>query len=188
MRGHPRFTRRGAGPPGGGLSSLKIGKLRTVICAYCNCMNWRPFLGVTFSIQKVAYTSEVWAFGAAAPPGGPPGSASVSPSRKRIFSIPPAPSDVDNHDQLAREEVFGPVMAVIPFDDDADAVRIANDSNYGLGGSVRSTDEQRGLDVARQVRTGTIGVNYYNLDLGAPFGGMKDSGIGRELGPEASNP
>ena len=91
-------------------------------------------------------------------------------------------------DQLAREEVFGPVMAVIPFDDDEDAVRIANDSNYGLGGSVWSADEQRGLDVARQVRTGTIGVNYYNLDLGAPFGGMKDSGIGRELGPEAINP
>jgi acyl-CoA reductase-like NAD-dependent aldehyde dehydrogenase len=95
---------------------------------------------------------------------------------------------VDNHDRLAREEVFGPVMAVIPFDDDDDAVRIANDSNYGLGGSVWSADEQRGLDVARQIRTGTIGINYYNLDLGAPFGGMKDSGIGRELGPEAINP
>jgi aldehyde dehydrogenase (NAD+) len=78
-------------------------------------------------------------------------------------------------------------MAVIPFDDDEDAVRIANDSNYGLGGSVWSTDEQRGLDIARQVRTGTIGMNYYNLDLGA-FGGMKDSGIDRELGPEAINP
>ena len=104
------------------------------------------------------------------------------------FVEPTVFADVDNHDQLAREEVFGPVMAVIPFDDDADAVRIANDSNYGLGGSVWSADEQRGLDVARQVRTGTIGINYYNLDLGAPFGGMKDSGIGRELGPEAINP
>jgi aldehyde dehydrogenase (NAD+) len=104
------------------------------------------------------------------------------------FVEPTVFADVDNHDQLAREEVFGPVMAVIPFDDDEDAVRIANDSNYGLGGSVWTTDEQRGLDVARQVRTGTIGINYYNLDLGAPFGGMKDSGIGRELGPEAINP
>ena len=55
-------------------------------------------------------------------------------------------------------------------------------------GSVWSADEERGLNIARQVRTGTIGVNYYNLDLGAPFGGMKDSGIGRELGPEAINP
>ena len=104
------------------------------------------------------------------------------------FVEPTVLADVDNDDQLAREEVFGPVMAVIPFDDDEDAVRIANDSNYGLGGSVWSADEQRGLDVARQVRTGTIGVNYYNLDLGSPFGGMKDSGIGRELGPEAINP
>src|ERR1700761_5733736 len=104
------------------------------------------------------------------------------------FVEPTVFADVDNNDRLAREEVFGPVMAVIPFDDDEDAVAIANDSNYGLGGSVWTADEQRGLDVARQVRTGTIGINYYNLDLGAPFGGMKDSGIGRELGPEGINP
>jgi acyl-CoA reductase-like NAD-dependent aldehyde dehydrogenase len=103
------------------------------------------------------------------------------------FVEPTVFADVDNSDRLAREEVFGPVMAVIPFDDDDDAVAIANDSNYGLGGSVWTTDEQRGIDVSRRVRTGTIGVNYYNLDLGAPFGGMKDSGIGRELGPEALN-
>ena len=103
------------------------------------------------------------------------------------FVEPTIFADVKNSDHLAREEVFGPVMAVIPFDDDAEAIRIANDSNYGLGGSVWTSDEQRGIDVSRQVRTGTIGVNYYNLDLGAPFGGMKDSGIGRELGPEAIN-
>ena len=103
------------------------------------------------------------------------------------FVEPTVFADVDNSDRLAREEVFGPVMAVIPFDDDDDAVAIANDSNYGLGGSVWTADEQRGIDVSRRVRTGTIGVNYYNLDLGAPFGGMKDSGIGRELGPEALN-
>lgn len=77
-----------------------------------------------------------------------------------------------------------PVIAVIPFDDDEDAIRIANDSEYGLGGSVWSSDEERALAVARRVRTGTIGLNYYDIDLGAPFGGMKDSGIGRELGPE----
>jgi aldehyde dehydrogenase (NAD+) len=101
------------------------------------------------------------------------------------FVEPTVFADVDNNDRLAREEVFGPVLAVIPFDSDDDAVAIANDSNYGLGRSVWTTDEQRGIDVSRRVRTGTIGVNYYNLDLGAPFGGMKDSGIGRELGPEA---
>jgi aldehyde dehydrogenase (NAD+) len=103
------------------------------------------------------------------------------------FVEPTVFADVDNNDRLAREEVFGPVMAVIPFDSDDDAIAIANDSNYGLGGSVWTADEQRGIDVSRRVRTGTIGVNYYNLDLGAPFGGMKDSGIGRELGPEALN-
>jgi betaine-aldehyde dehydrogenase len=103
------------------------------------------------------------------------------------FVEPTVFADVDNSDQLAREEVFGPVMAMIPFNDDDDAVKIANDSNYGLGGSVWTSDEQRGINVARRVRTGTIGVNYYLLDLGSPFGGMKDSGIGRELGPEALN-
>jgi aldehyde dehydrogenase (NAD+) len=103
------------------------------------------------------------------------------------FVEPTVFADVDNSDRLAREEVFGPVMAMMPFDDDEDAVAIANDSNYGLGGSVWTNDEERGIDVSRRVRTGTIGVNYYLLDLGAPFGGMKDSGIGRELGPEALN-
>jgi aldehyde dehydrogenase (NAD+) len=76
---------------------------------------------------------------------------------------------------------------VIPFDTDDDAVRIANDSNYGLGGSVWSRDEERALNVARRIRTGTIGINRYDIDLGAPFGGMKDSGLGRELGPEGIN-
>jgi aldehyde dehydrogenase (NAD+) len=101
------------------------------------------------------------------------------------FVEPTVFADVKNSDELAREEVFGPVLAVIPYDGDDDAVKIANDSNYGLAGSVWTADESRGLDIARRVRTGTIGINYYNLDLGAPFGGMKDSGIGRELGPEA---
>ncbi|MDE8649353.1 aldehyde dehydrogenase [Rhodococcus qingshengii] len=101
------------------------------------------------------------------------------------FVEPTVFADVKNSDELAREEVFGPVLAVIPYDGDDEAVKIANDSNYGLAGSVWTTDESRGLDIARRVRTGTIGINYYNLDLGAPFGGMKDSGIGRELGPEA---
>lgn len=101
------------------------------------------------------------------------------------FVEPTVFADVDNSDVLAREEVFGPVLAIIPYDGDDEAIRIANDSNYGLAGSVWTADEDRGLQVARRVRTGTIGINYYNLDLGAPFGGMKDSGIGRELGPEA---
>ena len=104
------------------------------------------------------------------------------------FVQPTVFADVSNQDRLAREEVFGPVMALMPFENDEDAIRIANDSNYGLGGSVWSADEDRALSVARRVRTGTIGLNYYTLDLGAPFGGYKDSGIGRELGPEGIEP
>ena len=91
---------------------------------------------------------------------------------------------VDNRMRIAREEIFGPVLAVIPYEDEDDAVRIANDSDYGLSGSVWTPDIERGTDVARRVRTGTYGVNQVGMDFGAPFGGFKQSGIGRELGPE----
>jgi betaine-aldehyde dehydrogenase len=93
-------------------------------------------------------------------------------------------ADVDNRMRIAQEEIFGPVLSVIPFDGVDDAVRLANDSDYGLGGTVFTADEAAGLDVARRVRTGTIGVNTYTMDFAAPFGGMKASGIGREFGPE----
>jgi aldehyde dehydrogenase (NAD+) len=93
--------------------------------------------------------------------------------------------DVDNHMTIAQEEIFGPVLSVIPYDDEAEAVRIANDSDYGLSGSVWTNDVERGIDVARQVRTGTYGVNSMaTLDVKNPFGGYKASGLGRELGPE----
>jgi aldehyde dehydrogenase (NAD+) len=94
-------------------------------------------------------------------------------------------ADVSNHDTIAREEIFGPVLVVIPYDGDDDAIAIANDSSYGLAGTVWTSDEQRGIDVARRVRTGTIGVNYYANDAGSPFGGIKASGLGRESGREA---
>lgn len=100
------------------------------------------------------------------------------------FVEPTVFADVDNGDRLAREEVFGPVIAVIPYDGDDEAVRIANDSNYGLAGSIWTSDEEHGIEVARRIRTGTIGVNYYEIDMLAPFGGMKESGIGRELGAQ----
>ncbi|MET8948272.1 aldehyde dehydrogenase [Streptomyces sp. NPDC004542] len=100
------------------------------------------------------------------------------------FVAPTVFADVDNGSPLAQEEIFGPVIAVMPFDTDEDAIRIANDSNYGLAGSVWTADEDRGVAIARRIRTGTVGVNYYSTDLEAPFGGMKDSGIGREFGPE----
>lgn len=93
-------------------------------------------------------------------------------------------ADVDNRMRIAQEEIFGPVLSVIPFDDVDDAVRIANDSEYGLAGTVWTGDVEQGLDVARRVRTGTYGVNTYTMDFAAPFGGFKNSGVGREFGPE----
>jgi aldehyde dehydrogenase (NAD+) len=73
---------------------------------------------------------------------------------------------------------------VIPYGDVDEAVKIANDSDFGLGGTVWTSDQQRGLDVARRVKTGSIGINNYVLDICSPFGGIKGSGLGRELGPE----
>ena len=101
------------------------------------------------------------------------------------FVEPTVFADVDNSSTIAQEEIFGPVLSVIAYGDVDDAIRIANDSDYGLGGSVWTADTERGKDVARRVRTGTIGINKYAPDPGAPFGGVKASGIGRELGPNA---
>jgi betaine-aldehyde dehydrogenase len=92
--------------------------------------------------------------------------------------------DVHNGMRIAQEEIFGPVLAIIPYDDEADALRIANESDYGLAGSVWTADVDHGLEVARRVRTGTYTVNGFAMEFGAPFGGFKCSGIGRELGPE----
>ncbi len=93
--------------------------------------------------------------------------------------------DVDNSMRVAREEIFGPVLSVIPHDGDDDAVRIANDSAYGLAGGVWSGDDRRALHTARRLRTGSVAVNgsFPPFPL-VPFGGFKESGLGRELGPE----
>lgn len=92
---------------------------------------------------------------------------------------------VDNSMRIAREEIFGPVITVIPYRDEDDALAIANDSDYGLAGSVWSADTERALAIATRVRTGTLGINQgYTMDPFAPFGGVKGSGYGRELGPE----
>ena len=93
--------------------------------------------------------------------------------------------DVDNSMTIAREEVFGPVLVVIPYEDDDDAVRIANDSDYGLSGGITSASTERALAMARRIRTGTLSINggmWFGPD--APFGGYKQSGVGREMGIE----
>ncbi len=104
------------------------------------------------------------------------------------FVEPTVFAGVDNSAPIAQEEIFGPVLTITEYADTDDAVRIANDSVYGLGGTVWTADEERGLELARRIRTGTVGVNHYALDLTAPFGGVKASGLGRELGPEGLAP
>jgi acyl-CoA reductase-like NAD-dependent aldehyde dehydrogenase len=93
---------------------------------------------------------------------------------------------VDPGERVATEEIFGPVVVVIPFQDEADAVRLANDTPYGLSGSLWTRDIGRALRVARAVETGTLSVNSHSsVRYWTPFGGMKQSGLGRELGPDA---
>jgi aldehyde dehydrogenase (NAD+) len=101
------------------------------------------------------------------------------------FVQPTVVVGVDNSTAIAQQEVFGPVLIVIAFDDDDDAVRIANDSAYGLAGAVISRSMERGMNIARRIRTGSFGVNggmFYGAD--APFGGYKNSGVGRRCGIE----
>lgn len=101
------------------------------------------------------------------------------------FVAPTVITGVDNGAAIAQQEIFGPVLVLIPFDDDDDAVRIANDSAFGLAGAVMSRSAERGMNIARRVRTGSFGVNggmFYGAD--APFGGYKSSGVGRQCGIE----
>jgi len=92
---------------------------------------------------------------------------------------------VRNDMTIAQEEIFGPVLSIIPYKDEEDAVRIANDSRFGLAGAVFTGDPSRGFEVARRIRSGTFRVNTMSADFNSSFGGYKESGIGREHGPYA---
>lgn len=100
------------------------------------------------------------------------------------FLTPTIFTGVTNDMTIAREEIFGPVLSVIAYDDVDEAIDIANDSDYGLAGSVWTADVERGIDISTRIRTGTFGINWYAIDPESPFGGYKNSGIGRENGRE----
>ncbi len=101
---------------------------------------------------------------------------------KGYFVKPTVFADVSNDMSIAKEEIFGPVLSIIPYEDEAEAVAIANDTVYGLAGCVWSGDQERANRVARQVRAGQVTINEAGFDINAPFGGYKQSGNGRELG------
>lgn len=107
-----------------------------------------------------------------------------APEPRGWYVRPTLFTDATNDMRIAREEIFGPVLTVLTYTDEDHAVAIANDSDYGLAGSVWTADTAHGLDIAARVRTGTYGINMYMLDISTPFGGFKHSGIGREFGPE----
>ena len=120
------------------------------------------------------------------PEGAPVAFRGTAPDGPGYWFPPTVLAPVDPGERVAREEVFGPVLVVIPFDDEDDAVRIANDSPYGLSGSVWTNDLGRGLRVVRALETGAISVNSHSsVRYWTPFGGFKQSGLGRELGPDA---
>jgi acyl-CoA reductase-like NAD-dependent aldehyde dehydrogenase len=103
-----------------------------------------------------------------------------------FFVEPTVLSGISNDMHVAREEIFGPVLSIIPFEDEADAIRIANDTIYGLSGSVWSRDGAKALRTARAMETGVVSINSNtSVRVSTPFGGFKQSGVGRELGPDA---
>lgn len=140
-----------------------------------------PMVSLLHRDRVLAHVQRGLAEGAKAAAGGPdrPGD-----QPRGWYVRPTILTGVTNAMAVARQEIFGPVVVVIPHDGDDAAVALANDSDYGLAGSVWTADEQRGLDVARRLRTGMVGVNKFAPDLSAPFGGFKASGIGREYGRE----
>jgi aldehyde dehydrogenase (NAD+) len=139
-----------------------------------------PLVAERQQARVVQYIRAAAANGARTVVGGPDRPADVGPG---WYVTPTLLADVDNSMAVAREEIFGPVVCVIPYDDEDDAIRIANDSPFGLAGSVWTKDRDHGRALANRLRTGMVGINGFAPDLWSPFGGYKESGIGREYGP-----
>ena len=117
--------------------------------------------------------------GATLAAGGPGRPAGIN---KGFYVRPTVFANVTNDMTIAREEIFGPVLSIIGYEDEDDVVRIANDTPYGLAGYISSGDVERARRIARRIRAGTVNVNGASLDMAAPFGGYKQSGNGREWG------
>ncbi|MBY4946648.1 aldehyde dehydrogenase family protein [Cupriavidus respiraculi] len=138
-----------------------------------------PLISATQKERVVSYINRGLNEGAELVAGGPEAPAGLG---KGYFVKPTVLGNVDPRATVAQEEIFGPVLSIICYDTEEDAVRIANDSIYGLAGGVWSGDEARALRVARRIRTGQVDINGGQFNMLAPFGGFKQSGIGREAG------
>ncbi|MFF1737103.1 aldehyde dehydrogenase [Streptomyces sp. NPDC058247] len=156
-------------------ASLKVGDPREADTAVGPLITSSQRDRVAYYVDVARNEGATIATGGRRPPGLPRG----------WYYEPTLVTDAHNGMRVSREEIFGPVASLIPHRGEDDAVRIANDSELGLAGSVFTADTAHGFEVARRVRTGTFSVNTFAADLGSPFGGFKKSGLGREHGPDA---
>ena len=136
-----------------------------------------PLISAAHRDRVEGYIAQGVAEGATVRAGGRP-----AHLRHGWYVEPTLLTDVSNDMTVAQEEIFGPVTVLMPYHDEEEAIRIANDTSFGLAGTVFTADVMHGFEIARRIRTGTFSVNTYVCDLNSPFGGNKQSGIGREDG------